>query len=147
MSGAAQARIRRKITTPEELHDYIHVTGPSLWILLTMIILLLVAMIILASILTMENTMDVKVEVSYVDAEEPPVLVSTLQDDRKSLVKIGMKVRVAGEEGTVRTIVEDQEEVVVMIEPDRPDTKLKEGSYDAEILLESASPISYLLKP
>ena len=36
----------KKVTSPEELNDYIHVTSPSVWIVLTAIVVLLVGMIV-----------------------------------------------------------------------------------------------------
>lgn len=36
----------KKVTSPEELNDYIHVTSPSVWIVLTAIVVLLAGMIV-----------------------------------------------------------------------------------------------------
>lgn len=36
----------KKVTSPEELNDYIHVTSPSVWIVLAAIVLLLAGMIV-----------------------------------------------------------------------------------------------------
>ena len=57
-----------------------------------------------------------------------------------------MKVRVAGQEGTVTTLVEDDEEVLVRADLDRADVELKDGAYDATIVLESTSPVSFLIE-
>ena len=146
MSEAAQSPKERKITSPEELHDYIHVTGPKLWVLLTMIIILLVSLFFLASTIKMENTLNARVNI--VDDGETghsSTLECTLTDERKDLVRAGMKVRVAGEEGTVRMIVQDGDSVFVTITLDRENAKLKEGFYDAKIVLESTTPVSFLL--
>ena len=135
-----------RISSPEELHDYMHVTGPGLWIMLTVIIGLMAALIITASSMKMENLMDVQMQLSSEGAAaRPPRLTCTLTDGRKDQVRIGMKVQVAGQEGTITTHKEDDEEVQVTAVLDREDTELKEGSYDAKIVLESTSPVSFLM--
>ena len=60
MSEAVREQKERRISSPEELHDYMHVTGPGLWIMLTVIIGLMAALIITASTMKMENLMDVQ---------------------------------------------------------------------------------------
>ena len=94
----------------------------------------------------MENTLNARVNI--VDDGETghsSTLECTLTDERKDLVRAGMKVRVAGEEGTVRMIVQDGDSVFVTITLDRENAKLKEGFYDAKIVLESTTPVSFLL--
>ena len=145
MSEAVRERKEHRISSPEELHDYMHVTGPGLWVMLAVIIALLAALIILASTMKMENLMDVQMQVSAAGAAvRPPQLTCTLTDERKDQVKTGMKVRVAGQEGTVSALVEDEKEVQATVILDREDAELKEGTYDAKIVLESTSPVSFL---
>ena len=146
MSEAVQDRKERRISSPEELHDYMHVTGPGLWIMLAVIIGGLAVLIFFASTVKLENLMDVSVQVTDDGAGgEPARLVCSLTGDRKNQVKIGMKVQVAGQEGTVTTLVEDDEEVLVRADLDRADVELKDGAYDATIVLESTSPVSFLM--
>ena len=146
MSEAVLERTERRISSPEELHDYMHVTGPGLWIMLALIIGLMAVLIVFASTMKLENLMDVSVQVTDDGAGgEPAALVFSLTGDRKDQVKIGMKVRVAGQEGTITTLVEDDEEVVAIADLDRADVELKDGAYDATIVLESTSPVSFLM--
>ena len=146
MSEAVQERKERRISSPEELHDYMHVTGPWLWIMLAVIIGGLAVLIIFASTVKLENLMDVSVQVTDDGVGgEPATLICSLTDSRKDQVKIGMKVRVAGQEGTVTTLVEDDDEVLVRADLDRADVELKDGAYDATIVLESTSPVSFLM--
>ena len=147
MSEAARERKERRISSPEQLHDYIHVTNPSLWILLIMIIVMLGAMIILAATITIENTLDVQMEVTGItDEEGSSLLTGTITDEQRSQVKIGMKVRAAGEEGTITEMIDDEQEVFVAAEPDRAGAKLKEGIYDAVVVLERTTPISFVFE-
>ena len=148
MSEAAETGKKRRISSPEELHDYMHVTGPGLWTLLAVIIALLVGMLILASGYKLENTLEVQAETysGRVMENGSTPLHCTLTDERRSLVKSGMKVRVAGEEGHVSTMLEEDGYTILAVELDRENVKLKDGTYDAEIILESVSPISFLLQ-
>ena len=147
MSEAVQERKERRISSPEELHDYMHVTGPGLWIMLAVIIGGLAVLIFFASTMKLENLMNVSVQVTDDGpGGEPAQLVCSLTDNRKDQVKIGMKVRVAGQEGTVTTLVEDDEEVTAVAELDRADVEMKDGAYDATIVLESTSPVSFLIE-
>lgn len=147
MSEAVQERKKRRISSPEQLHDYIHVTSPTLWILLIMIIVMLGAMIILAATITIENTLDVQMAATGMTNEEGnSLLTSSIADERRSQVKIGMEMRVAGEEGTITELIDDEQEVFVVAELDRAGAKLKEGTYDAVIVLERTTPISFLLE-
>ena len=145
MSEAVQEQKRQKITSPEELHDYIHVTGPGLWIVLTMIIVFIAALIVFSSTISMENTMDVQVKAETVRTTGKTELTCVLADSRKDLVKVGMKVRVAGEEGSISELFEQDGEEMVLISMNREDARLREGVYDAEIVLEAVSPVSFLL--
>lgn len=146
MSEAVQERKERRISSPEELHDYMHVTGPGLWIMLALIIGLMAVLIVFASTMKLENLMNVQVQVTDDGAGgEPALLACSLTGGRKDQVKIGMKVRVAGQEGTITTLVEDDEEVLVRADLDRADVELKDGAYDATIVLESTSPVSFLM--
>ena len=147
MSEAARGREERRITSPEQLHDYIHVTGPSLWLLLVMILILLAGMIVLAASVTIENKLPVQAAASEVTNENgATMLICSVADEQQAQAKIGMTVRVAGEEGTVTEIIDDNQEAFLVIELNRPGAVLKQGTYDAEIVLERTTPISFLLK-
>lgn len=147
MSEAVQERKERRISSPEKLHDYMHVTGPGLWIMLALIIVLMAVLIYFASTVKLENLMEVSADVTDDGAGgEPAALLCSLTGSRKDQVKVGMKVRVAGHEGTITTLVEDDDEVIVRADLDRSDVELKDGAYDATIVLESTSPVSFLME-
>ncbi|MBQ9420511.1 MAG: hypothetical protein IJU30_01970 [Lachnospiraceae bacterium] len=44
-----------QISSPEELNDYLHVTGPSVWLVLTAVILLLAGMLIWSSVASFDS--------------------------------------------------------------------------------------------
>ena len=151
-----------RISSPEELHDYMRVTTPRLWMLLTAIILLLAGFIVYASIANLENTMKIKVMVSNIDALEDdngePIKVSsssiffaTLPISYKDTVETNMKVRIGKEEGKVDMLAivntdesDGQQGLSLIISMDNSSLALTDGEYDAELVLEATTPISFL---
>ncbi len=148
------------VFSPEELHDYMHVTTPHLWMYLLAVVSLLAGFLFLASTVAIENTkrIEVKVEsgVPAGDAEkggeEKRVFLScTLPFSEKDLVEPGMTVKLGGEKGKIvseliRSDVDADKSALFVIEMDREDFYLPEGTYEAEVVLETVTPISFLFQ-
>ena len=65
-----------RVSSPEQLHDYLRVTSPRLWMILGAIVIILAGFIVYASTATMENTMKVQLNVkklTYEDLEDKTV--------------------------------------------------------------------------
>ena len=143
-----------KISSPEELHDYMQVTSPRLWMLLSAIAALLVGFIVYASTVTMENTMKIQVDVQFVDFTEEFQEQSGLQNytlvsaklpaSQMNQVDVGMTVRIGKETGKVSFVAIEENEITLIIETNKNHLPLPDGSYDAELVLESTTPISFL---
>lgn len=145
-----------RISSPEELHDYMRVTSPRLWMILAAVVLLLVGFIVYASRTTMENTIPIKVcvESIHLTAEETgtgeeqvaTIVYSELPSDQIETVKAGMKVRFRNETGQVSWISAsaNDDKIQVAFEMDKLHYPLTDGEYDAELVLESTTPISFL---
>ena len=143
-----------KISSPEELHDYMQVTSPRLWMLLSAIAALLVGFIVYASTVTMENTMKIQVDVQFVDFTEEFQEQSGLQNytlvsaklpaSQMNQVDVGMTVRIGKETGKVSFVAIEGNEITLIIETNKNYLPLPDGSYDAELVLESTTPISFL---
>ena len=151
-----------RISSPEELHDYMRVTTPRLWMLLTAIILLLAGFIVYASIANLENTMKIKVMVDNIDPIEDDngepvkmattsIFFATLPISYKDTVETNMKVRIGKEEGKVDMLAivnsdesDGQQGLSLIISMDNSSLTLPDGEYDAELVLESTTPISFL---
>ena len=129
-----------RISSPEQLQDYMRVTTPGVWMVLTAVILLLVGMIISSAVVTMESTIK---EQAVVD-EDGTVLQITLPLAQKELVEPGMRVRVAGREAKIDMIFQLEGEVQVLAELTKEGDKLSAGTYDVEIVTETVTPISLL---
>ena len=147
------------ISSPEELHDYMRVTSPKLWMLLSAIIVLLVGFIIYASTAKMENIMPIRVIAESGDRADPAeggdvsgrdtLYYCNLPYSMKEVVSTGMTVRLGSERGHIdlMSIVndsEDSEAVMLIITMDNPNYSLPNGEYDADLILESTTPISFL---
>ena len=68
-----------RIQSPEEMHDYMRVTSPRLWMILAAIVILLAGFIAYASTTTMESTVPIKVHVDVFeyrenDSEDSPLI-------------------------------------------------------------------------
>ena len=145
-----------RISSPESLHDYMRVTSPRLWMLLSAIVILLAGFLVFASTATMENTMDIQVKVESINPSDSTgeipaesrqcIITARIPADRMAIVEAGMKVRIGGEQGRISTLssARGEKEMLAVIEPDRGYTLLPDGSYDAQIVIESTTPISFL---
>ncbi len=122
-----------RISSPEQLTDYLHVTNPGIWVLFAVIILLLAALFAWASIGQLETTAPARAAVADGTAQ-----ITVLNGAR---VGSGMKVRMGDAEFTVSAVEEDEMGRTVAYAP----VALANGTYDAEIVVESVSPISFLL--
>ena len=151
-----------RISSPEELHDYMRVTTPRLWMLLTAIIVLLAGFIVYASMANLENTMQIKVMVDNIDPIEDDngepvkmattsIFFATLPISYKDTVETNMKVRIGKEEGKVDMLAivnsdesDGQQGLSLIISMDNSSLTLPDGEYDAELVLEATTPISFL---
>lgn len=167
-----------KISSPEELHDYMRVTSPRLWMILSAIVLLLAGFIVYASTTSMENTMPIKVNIDnyeFYDDETAEangevsrisIVTASLPIMYKDSINTGMEVRVCGVKGIVEYMgmstnaAENTEDgdpgtpadgadptnntVYINFRMEQDYIPVASGEYDAELVLESTTPISFL---
>ena len=129
------------------------VTSPRLWMLLGAITALLVGFIVYASTATMENTMPIKVKVSQYELETNAAgeieymtaIEAHLPHTMKDQVDSNMMVRIGRIEAKIAYVgVGENETIFLNIDPGMDYVPLEEGEYDAELVLESTTPISFL---
>ena len=152
-NGLFRKKSLERISSPEELHDYMRVTSPRLWMLLGAITALLVGFIVYASTATMENTMPIKVKVSQYELETNAAgemeymtaIEAHLPRTMKDQVDSNMMVRIGRIEAKIAYVgVGENETIFLNIDPGMDYVPLEEGEYDAELVLESTTPISFL---
>ncbi len=155
-SGLFRKKSMERISSPEELHDYMRVTSPRLWMLLGAVAALLIGFIAYASTATIENTMPIKVRLeafkSFVMVDEgvvdtnETVVTSTLPLTLMDVMNTGMEVRFGDDTGHVEWfgVMEETGDISLIINMARSYYPLPDGEYDAELVLESTTPISFL---
>lgn len=88
-----------RISSPDEMRDYLRVTSPRLWMLLGTIILLLAGFVFYAATSRMESTYPLKMEFYTRD-----LISGEIPFDRMDHFSVGMPVRIAGETGSIQSI-------------------------------------------
>ena len=122
-----------RISSPEQLNDYLHVTNVGVWALLTVVILLLVAFFSWASIGRLDTIASAKAAVRDGTAQ-----ITVLE---YAEINAGMTVRMGDAEFRISDVGQDETGFTVATAP----VNLPDGNYDAEIVVETLSPISFLL--
>ena len=141
-----------RITSPEQLQDYMRVTNPGVWLILAVVIILLTGLIVCSAV----GRLETKCEAQAVVKDGMMQLVAADPAHPDAVLKEGMEVRVgsektrisyvtqerpdAGTEGTAAAAVKETAAATATAE-----TSLPDGTYDAEIVLESITPISFLI--
>ena len=138
MENNKQSVFRQKtidrISSPEQLTDYLKVTGPGIWAVLAAVILLLAGVMVWSAVGTLETTADARVIVR--DNKAIVVLNDT------HALRSGMTMRVASKEYMIGDTESDEYgRTVGTAEVDLPD-----GRYDGTVVVEKTHPISFLLE-
>lgn len=121
-----------KVQSPDNLNEYIRVSNPGIWILLVSIVFLLLGLCIWGCFGQLQTV--VRAEANC----ESGVITGLLSQEDAAAVRPGMAAELGGRTGKVAQ-VNGNECTIEMEEP------LADGSYTAEILVESIHPISFLL--
>ena len=122
-----------RLSSPEQLTDYLRVTNVGLWVIIAVIILLLVGLFTWATLGQLETTVPAKLVVQDGTAQ-----MTVLRD---AAIAPGMTVRAGGEEFQISQVQEGDLGLPAATAP----VNLANGNYDAAIVVESVSPISFLL--
>lgn len=144
-----------RVSSPEQLNEYIRVSNPGVWMVLAAIIVLLVGAIVWGVVGTLDTTLS-----TVAIAENGEVTMYVKEADVAS-IESGMTVRIGDKEGTVTEIATSP----VVVDATFTDYTLHvgnlvngewvfaikvsgefaDGVHNAEIVIESVSPISFVL--
>ena len=124
-----------RISSPEQLQDYMRVTNPGMWMVLAAVILLLAGLIICSIAGKIETKLSVPC-----DADNGVVSIELTPAEGEK-VKAGMPLRIAGQEVPIDYVYQSEDKKTVVTAK----AELEDGMYDGEIIVESISPISFLL--
>ncbi len=123
-----------RISSPEQLHDYMRVTNPGIWMVLGAIAFLLIGLFVASFSGRIENTLDVTAKV-----ENGEATIIEVGDDARAL-KEDLTIRINGVEttiDTVRWIGADAKEAKARI-------AIPDGIYKVVVVTEVIAPISFL---
>lgn len=144
-----------KISSPEQLHDYVRVANPGLWMVISAIVILLAGIVVWGFIGKIDTTMTTAI---VTDGKNAVIYVGESEVEK---LKIGMTVRSEGNEYTITDIAKEPIKVdesltdyaihasgltvgewvyAVSIDGEHSD-----GVQKADIVIESISPISFIL--
>ena len=129
-----------RISSPEQLQEYMRVTTPGVWMVLAAVILLLAGLILSSALVNVES----KITEQGTVTEDGSMLDIMLPLAQKSLVAPGMLVRVADREAKIDMVFQAENEVEVIAMLPEDGVKLAPGTYDVEIVTETVRPISFL---
>ena len=155
MSNLFRKKSMDRISSPEQLNDYIRVSTPSVWLLLAAIVILLVGVCVWGVFGHMDTTLPVVIRagdgqaIAYVrraDAEKvAPGMAATVGDREGKVVSIGTEPVQVDDTFTdymrhVGGLQSGEWVFAVMLELDCPD-----GVHEGKIVIDSVSPMSFVL--
>ena len=144
-----------RVSSPEQLNEYIKVSNPGIWMILAAIVILLVGAIVWGVLGTLDTTLS-----TVAVAENGELTVYVKEADIDSIEE-GMTVRIGNKEGTITEISTTPTTVdgtfsdyalhvgnlvngewVFAI---RVSGEFTDGVHNADIVVESVSPMSFIL--
>ncbi|MBO7422931.1 MAG: hypothetical protein J6T99_06040 [Oscillospiraceae bacterium] len=113
-----------RLSSPEELNDYLHVTNPAIWVVLVAVILLLSGLLIWSSFTAIESS------VAGTAVADKGVLTVTFEDEKKEQkIEPGMEVTVGNTCVEIISVTTDENgRRTAMATANLPD-----GVYDAKV--------------
>lgn len=123
-----------RISSPEQLTDYLCVTNPGIWVILSAVIIFLGGLFAWSSIGVLETSRSVRVVVEAQTAQVIP--------DKGDDLSEGMPLRIGRDETLLSsTGVDDSGRKFGIAKVDLPD-----GTYDGTVVVESVHPMDFLLE-
>ena len=135
-SNVFRNRSLERLSSPEQLNDYLRVTGPGIWAMLAAVILLLVGFFSWSMVGDLETLSG---GVAVVKDGTAQIMVTETVSSKKD-VKAGMPVRFGDDEYEISSVENDDYGRIVAYAP----VAESDGRYDVKIVTESIHPISFL---
>ena len=115
-----------QISSPEQLNDYLRVTNPAVWLLLTAVILLLVGVLIWSSVASIDSFAQIHFDDAQIAGSVQTGMTVTVGDTQSVITSIGK-----GEDGSVFAVAE---------------TTLTDGIYSAKVVYRQTQVIRLLFR-
>ena len=123
-----------RISSPDQLTDYLCVTNPGIWVILAAILALLVGLLAWGTIGTLETSARVKVIIADHTAQVVPLGSERLAE--------GMTLCVASQETVIASTGRDDFGRIFGV----AELPLPDGVYDGTVVVEQTRPIDFLLE-
>ena len=123
-----------RVSSPEQLQDYMRVTNPGVWMVLAAVILLLAGILIASITGRIESTMPVTARI------ENGVATVEVRDAAAGTLKEGMTIRIRDREAklsAVNWVTSDAAEATASVD-------LPDGNYEAVVVTDVITPIRFL---
>ena len=139
MSANEQPAVFRKktldrISSPEDLTDYLKVTNPGVWVVLAAVIALLCGIFVWSCV----GTLETKEKASVIVEDHSAIVVLT----DSNVLKEGMPLRVSTEEVTIASVYSDEYGRLV----GKAEIALPDGTYEGALITDQTHPIDFLTK-
>ena len=140
MENQSQNQIFRQksldqISSPEQLHDYLHVTNPTVWLILAAVALLLIGAVIWSSVASVDSFASATATV-----KGGTMTIRVDDTDLAKNIESGMKVLVGDGSTKVASVGHDSNGTMFAV----AQTTLDDGTYDAKIVLRKTQVLSLL---
>ncbi len=127
----------QRISSPEEMNDYLRVTNPAIWIVLAAVIFLLVSLIIWGTFVSIESRITGSANVT------DGVLTLQLDEEANARnVQTGMQITVGGIVTTITYVGRDTQNALLV----GTDAAIPDGVYDVSILYRTTKVIQMLFE-
>ena len=123
-----------RISSPEQLTDYLRVTNPGIWVILIAVILLLAGILAWSTVGTLETTAEVTVIVEDHTAQVIPA--------GAELLTAGMPLSVSGQNCEIVSVGADAYGRTAGL----AEVALRDGIYVGTVVTETVHPIRFLLE-
>ena len=125
-----------RISSPEELNNYLRVSSPQMWLVMMAIIIMLGGILVWASVGTLETKVD---GVAEAKNGEVTLIVTGSKAEK---IKEGMTLLINGNTAVIDKVEIDEYGRAVASAV----LNVADGKYKAEVIIESIKPISFLLR-
>ena len=123
-----------RISSPEQLNDYLKVTNPGIWTLMASVIILLIGLFVWSTVGKLETVVDGVASVN--NGKATIVVTENSQND----IRAGMPIRIEDKEFFISSVAKDDyRRTIAYGLMDKND-----GKYDVKIVTESIHPIKFL---
>lgn len=122
-----------RISSPEDLTDYLRVTNPGIWVVLISVIVLLTGIIVWAAV----GTLETRVEADVIVQDNTAYVITDSQD-----IESGMTFTISSEDYKISDVIEDEYGRLIGV----AEVSVPDGTYEAKIVTDRTRPIDFLFK-